>query len=49
MSCETIKTELIEELTKYLEKIHRLPLHPKCKLELIPKYVYSKFRWILSI
>ena len=36
-------------MTKYLEKIDLLPLHPKFKIEIVQKYIYSKFRWSFSI
>ena len=31
---------LIEDLTKHFEKINRLPLRPKYKLELTSKYTF---------
>ena len=46
---DEIKKELELELTDYLEKIHRLPLHPRNKILITNKYVYSKLRWRLSI
>ena len=49
MSTDPIKSELETELTSYLDKINRLPLHPKNKIRLVCNYVHSKFRWRLSI
>ena len=46
---DEIKKELELELTDYLEKIHRLPLHPRNKILITNKYVYSKLRRRLSI
>ena len=47
-----ITTAAVEELANWQntwEKIHRLPLHPRNKLELISKHAYGKFRWRFSI
>ena len=49
MNIDTEKLRLAAELTKYLEKIDLLPLHPKFKIEIVQKYIYSKFRWSFSI
>ena len=46
---DEIKKELELELTDYLEKMHRLPLHLRNKILITTKYVYSKLRWRLSI
>ena len=49
METGEIENDLQSELTSYLEKTERLPLHPKNKISIITKYVYSKFCWRLSI
>ena len=47
METDEIENDLQSELTSYLEKTERL--HPKHKISIITKYVYSKFRRRLSI
>ncbi|CAB4019443.1 Hypothetical predicted protein, partial [Paramuricea clavata] len=49
MDTVVIEQELEYDLLEYLEKINRLPLHPRNKILIITKYVYSKLRWRLSI
>ena len=49
MKTSLIECELVCELVKLLEKIHALPLHPKNKIIIVMRYVYSKLRWRLSI
>ena len=49
MSSKSVEEELEAEISDYLEKIHNLPLHPKHKISIITKYVYSKIRWKLSV
>jgi len=39
---------LKNDLKDYLESIHRLPLHPKHKIDIVLRYVYSKLRWRLT-
>ena len=48
---ETVKIEndLELELGQYLDKTSRLPLHPRSKISIIMKYIYSKLRWRLAI
>ena len=49
MEMDEIKKDLKLELTDYLEKIHRLPLHPRNKILITTKYVYTKLRRRLSV
>ena len=44
MSEDKVKTELISDFNTYINTINRLPLHPKNKLNIITRYVYSKVR-----
>ena len=50
MNMETlnIENELKKDLRDYIENIHRLPLHPKHKINIVIRYVYSKLRWRLT-
>ena len=49
MKTNNIKSKLTDDLASYIETLNRLPLHPKNKLLIISKYVYSKLRWRFSI
>ena len=49
MKCDDIKEELIADVSKYVDILHRLPLHPRNKLLIISRYVYSKLRWRFAI
>ena len=49
MSEGKVKTELISDFNTHINTINRLPLHPKNKLNIITRYVYSKVRWRFSI
>ena len=49
MSEDKVKTELISDFNTHINTINRLPLHPKNKLNIITRYVYSKVRWRFSI
>ena len=49
MKCDNIKQELKSEVVKYIDILDRVPLHPKNKLMILSRYVYSKLRWRLSI
>ena len=39
------KSELVADMNKYFDILNRLSLHPKHKLLIISKYIYSKLRW----
>ena len=49
MGVETIKKDIIERFNCYIEKLNMLQMHPKNKLLVISKFVYSKIRWEFSI
>ena len=49
MSVDKVKAELISDFNSYIDTINRLPLHPKNKLNIITRYVYSKVKWRFSI
>ena len=48
MKTLNIENELKKDLRDYIENIHRLPLHPKHKINIVVRYVYSKLRWRLT-
>ena len=48
MKTLNIENELKKDLRDYIENIHRLPLHPKHKTNIVVRYVYSKLRWTLT-
>ena len=49
MNNSDIKTELVTDMNQYFDILNRLPLHPKHKLLIITRYIYSKLRWRFSI
>ena len=49
MSTEHEKNESITDFNKYISILNQLPLHPKNKLQVISKFIYSKIRWRFSI
>ena len=49
MSKENVKNDLVKRLSGYLEKIDILSLHPKNKINIVTKFVYSKLRLNLTI
>ena len=49
MSKENVKNDLVKRLSGYLEKIDILSLHPKNKINIVTKFVYSKIRLNLTI
>ena len=49
MSNESVKNDLVKRLSDYLEKIDILSLHPKLKINIVTKFLYSKLRWDLTI
>ena len=46
---ENVKCDLAKRLSDNLEKIDDLSLHPKHKINILKKFVYSKLRWDLTI
>ena len=49
VSNENAKNDLVKRLSDYLEKIDILSLHPKHKINIVTKFVYSKLRQDLTI
>lgn len=49
MSNDEVKNSIQKELNEYLDKIDRLPIKPLNKIDIITKYVFSKFKWRFSI
>ena len=48
MKTLNIENELKKDQRDYIENIHRLPLHPKHKINIVVRYVYSKLCWSLT-
>ena len=44
MSIEHVKNELTTDFNKDISILNQLPLHPKNKLQVISKFIYSKIR-----
>ena len=38
------KETLLKDLNQYMEAIDRLPIHPKYKIMIVSRYVYSKLK-----
>ena len=49
MSDNDHKSEILDTLTDFLNKIDQLPLHPKNKIRLYSQYVLSKISWHFTI
>ena len=49
MSDNDHKSEILDMLTDFLNKIDQLPLHPKNKIRLYSQYVLSKISWHFTI
>ena len=49
MNCDSVKAELISDVTQYLAKIDLMPIKPLQKIKIVQQYVYSKLRWRFSI
>ena len=49
MDCTKIKDNIIDGIWKYIRKIDVFPLHPKNKIFIVQKFVFSKLRWSFSI
>ena len=49
MSHKNVKNDLVKKLSNYLEKLDTLSSHPKHKINIATKFVYSKLRWDLTI
>ena len=49
MKINKVQEELEKRVISYLTVIDKLPLHPKSKIQILTKYVFSKIRWTLTI
>ena len=49
MDCTKIKDNIIDNIFKYIKIIGVLPLHPKNKILIVQRFVFSKLRWSFSI
>ena len=49
MDCTKIKDNIIDNIWKYIKIIDVLPLHPKNKILIVQRFVFSKLRWSFSI
>ena len=49
MCIEHVKNELTTDFNQYISILNQLPLHPRNKLQVISKFIYSKIRWRFSI
>ena len=49
MKINEVQEELEKRVISYLTVIDKLPLHPKFKIQILTRYVFSKIRWTLTI
>ena len=49
MRINEVQGELEKRVISYLTVIDKLPLHPKSKIQILTRYVFSKIRWTLTI
>jgi uncharacterized Zn-finger protein len=49
MSCDSVKTKLLADVSQYLAKIDLIPIKPLHKIKIVNQFVYSKLRWRFSI
>ena len=49
MNFTKIKDNIIDNIWKYIKIIEVLPLHPKNKILIVQRFVFSKLRWSFSI
>ena len=49
MRINEVQEELEKRVISYLTVIDKLPLHPKFKIQILTRYVFSKIRWTLTI
>ena len=49
MNCDEIKTELRNEILKYVNIIDKLPIKCLHQIEIIQRYVISKLKWQFSV
>ena len=49
MNCREVWKELEDKVTNYLSNTDKLPLHPRYKIMILTRYVFSKLRWALTV
>ena len=49
MICDEIKTELLNEIVKYVDIIDKLPIKCLHQIEIIQRYVILKLKWRFSV
>ena len=49
MNNTDFKAEPVTDMNKYFDNLNWLPLHPKNKLLIVAKYIYSILKWRFSI
>ena len=49
MNCKEVRKELEDKVMNYLSKTDKLPLHPRYKIMILTRYVFSKLRWSLTV
>ena len=48
MRINEVQEKLEKRVISYLTVIDKLPLHPKSKIQIVTRYVFSKIRWTLT-
>ena len=48
-NCKEVRKELEDKVTNYLSETDKLPLHPRYKIMILTRYVFSKLRWTLTV
>ena len=49
MNCKEVWKALEDKVTNYLSKTDQLPLHPRYKIMILTRYVFSKLKWTLTV
>ena len=49
MDCTKNEDNIIDNIWKYIKIIDVLPVHPKNKIVIVQRFVFSKLRWSFSI
>ena len=49
MKINEVQEELEKRVISYLAVTDKLPLHPKFKIQILTRFVFSKIRWTLTI
>ena len=48
ITCKEVRNKLEDKVTNYLSKTDKLPLHPRYKIMILNRYVFSKLRCTLT-